>query len=345
MCNIAGYIGDRPAAPVLVDMMRNQEGFCGGYYTGIVTLHEGRLYCAKVMGDVDRLLDRTDALQLPGTCGLIHSRSKSGGDWRWAHPFTADEGALALVLNGGKVQYEPVCDDTGAARFLWKQGVRFDTECPWAEEIRSFPVLENGNSVHDTELICLLTDWYRKQENLPTDQALEKAFQRVPMEAVALVMHAKDGETISFANYNMPMTVARTEKETFLASFSICLPADRDYISKEVLPHACSGMVTAQQTCIHRFRPVKPIGALTPQIVHAGWESILRLLEESGPCTIGQLNNAVRVLWKDTIDQRYPLTYSILQTLFDMGRLRVVKTVQPGVESPLTAPLFRLELN
>ena len=344
MCNIAGYIGNRPAAPVLVEMMKRQEGYCGGYYTGIVTYHAGKLHWAKVMGDVDRLLEETEALNLPGTCGLIHSRSKSGGDWRWAHPFAADGGKLALVLNGGKVQYEPVCDDTGAARELWAQGVRFDTECPRSWEIRSFPVLENGNSVHDTELVCLLTGRYRQQEGLATEDALEKAFLRVPMEAVALVLHAEDGAAVSFANYNMPMTVARTEEETFLASFSLCFPENRDYLSKEMLPCASSGTVTARETRIRRFRPVKAIGPITPEITHAAWEILQKVLEEEGSATIGRLNNAVRGLWTDAIDQRYPLTYGILQRLSDLGKLRTVTNTVPGAADHLTAPQFKVAL-
>ena len=41
MCNIAGYVGNKPAAPILLEMLRNQEGLAGGYYTGIATRHEG----------------------------------------------------------------------------------------------------------------------------------------------------------------------------------------------------------------------------------------------------------------------------------------------------------------
>ena len=48
MCNIAGYTGFRRAAPVLIDMIRREEGFLGGYYTGIATIHEGKVYSAPI---------------------------------------------------------------------------------------------------------------------------------------------------------------------------------------------------------------------------------------------------------------------------------------------------------
>ena len=44
MCNIAGYVGEKRAAPILIEMMKKQEGFAGGYYTGIATIHKGKIY-------------------------------------------------------------------------------------------------------------------------------------------------------------------------------------------------------------------------------------------------------------------------------------------------------------
>ena len=103
MCNIAGYVGIRPAAPILIEMIRRQEGLAGGYYTGLATIHEGRIHYVKLTGDVDRLLAETDALSLPGTIGIIHSRSKAGGGDEWAHPFVdaaRGEPTIAYVANG-----------------------------------------------------------------------------------------------------------------------------------------------------------------------------------------------------------------------------------------------------
>ena len=55
MCNIAGYIGDESAAPILLEMTERQQGFAGGYSTGIATICDGELYSAKVVGDVSTL--------------------------------------------------------------------------------------------------------------------------------------------------------------------------------------------------------------------------------------------------------------------------------------------------
>ena len=62
MCIIAGYTGDKPAAPIIIEMLKKTEYIDGGLSTGIATIHEGKLYMRKVVGDVDTLIRETDAL-------------------------------------------------------------------------------------------------------------------------------------------------------------------------------------------------------------------------------------------------------------------------------------------
>ena len=56
MCTIAGYIGEKRAAPVLLEMLKREESFDSGYYSGIATIHEGRLYYAKLTGRSEELV-------------------------------------------------------------------------------------------------------------------------------------------------------------------------------------------------------------------------------------------------------------------------------------------------
>ena len=100
MCNIAGYIGKREAAPILIEMMRREEGYAGGFYTGI-TVHDGtRLNTVKTVGPLEALLKETNAATFRGTCGFIHSRSNSGGDRKWGQPFITADGGTFLIANG-----------------------------------------------------------------------------------------------------------------------------------------------------------------------------------------------------------------------------------------------------
>ena len=101
MCVIAGYTGKKRAAPLLVEMMKKTEYIDGGLSTGIATIHEGKLYTRKVLGDVATLLRETDALSLPGTTGIIHSRT-SNNFLSHAHPQISDDGKLAAVALSDK---------------------------------------------------------------------------------------------------------------------------------------------------------------------------------------------------------------------------------------------------
>ena len=74
MCNIAGYTGSRRAAPILLEMIKKQEYIDGSLSTGIATIYEGKLYTAKVLGNADTLIEKTDALNFPGTiCLSMHT--------------------------------------------------------------------------------------------------------------------------------------------------------------------------------------------------------------------------------------------------------------------------------
>ena len=56
MCNIAGYSGDKQAAPILLEMLRKQELYDGDMSTGIATIHEGKMYSKKIVGKVEDFL-------------------------------------------------------------------------------------------------------------------------------------------------------------------------------------------------------------------------------------------------------------------------------------------------
>ena len=96
MCVISGYIGNEPAAPILLKILERQEGMAAGFYSGIATIHEGRLHYRKIVGSVAELVKNTDARDLPGTIGIAHGRTPCGGDATWAHPFVDRHEKLAL---------------------------------------------------------------------------------------------------------------------------------------------------------------------------------------------------------------------------------------------------------
>ena len=104
MCNIAGYVGKKDAAPLVIEMLRRQEGLDAGYYTGVVTCANDKLHLCKTVGDMRALEEKMQGVTLEGNIGLAHSRTPGGGDDHWSHPFwgqkEGQEPRLAYVSNG-----------------------------------------------------------------------------------------------------------------------------------------------------------------------------------------------------------------------------------------------------
>ena len=185
MCNIAGYNGTKRAAPVLIDMMLREEGFGGGYYSGLATLHEGKIHYAKLTGGMNRLLSLTDAASLPGNIGIIHSRSKSGGGDEWAHPFIGRDGSAAYVANGapGIFKDSPATGEIAAQ--LIQAGYKFTSRAE--KRIGSYPRLPDGSCVHMSDIMCQRITWHI-QSGMSGAEAMTRAFEEMPAEIVGVLL-------------------------------------------------------------------------------------------------------------------------------------------------------------
>ena len=147
MCNIAGYVGTKQAAPILIEMMLRQEGFNAGYYTGLATISDGKILMDKVIGDVDVLLKNTNCADFPGSTGFIHSRSKSGGSVEWGHPFMGTGEKIAYIANGASGIFKKAYADAHSAAYteLIREGytMRSREEHP----VGSYTVMPDGAGV------------------------------------------------------------------------------------------------------------------------------------------------------------------------------------------------------
>ena len=228
MCNIAGYVGTRDAAPILIEMIKREEGFAGGYYSGIATIHEGRIYYAKLTGDFERLLDLTEAASLPGKIGIIHTRSKSGGGDEWSHPFLSQEGGTgdvdcAYVANGSAGVFGSMigrsiqkAEQLIAEGYVMRSRDRFETD---------YPTLSDGTCVHMSDLMCASI-----QKNIDggmtPPSAMEEAFCELPGEIVGLLLHRATPEEIHWSRINMPMFLGFASHGAYLATSALAFPDD-----------------------------------------------------------------------------------------------------------------------
>ena len=231
MCIIAGYSGNKPAAPILIEMMKKQEYIDGGLSTGIATIHEGKLYIRKVVGDVDTLLRETDALDLPGTTGIMHSRT--GGDSvEHAHPFISNDGNIARITNG--TTGEAKCDAffnraNEVMAHFYEKGYKIRTATPVPEGVKKSALLPNGQSYMFTEPYLFIIE--EALENCPEENlkkeianATREAINTLPRAFVTANVHAKIPDTITIGNVTRPVSVGFGDGETFFATVPIALP-------------------------------------------------------------------------------------------------------------------------
>ena len=232
MCILAGYAGNKPAAPILIEMLKKTEYIDGGLSTGIATIHEGKLYMRKVVGDVDTLLRETDALDLPGTTGIIHSRT-GGNHVEHAHPFLSNDGNLALVLNGttwGGGTPEFYADQSKIMNDLYDKGVKIRSAVYKAEEGATVGnVLKNGYVYHNSEPYALIVGEAVKGlsgEALKRALATEtkSALETLPIDVITLTVHAGVPDTITVGMVGRPLSVGIGDGETFMCTVPFGLP-------------------------------------------------------------------------------------------------------------------------
>jgi len=101
MCGIVGYVGARPAVPLLLEGLRRLE-YRGYDSAGLAVLNGGRLETRKAAGKIAELeaLLRSGAPE--GTCGIAHTRWATHGapTANNAHPHLDCRGEVAVVHNG-----------------------------------------------------------------------------------------------------------------------------------------------------------------------------------------------------------------------------------------------------
>lgn len=235
MCIIAGYTGNKQAAPILIEMLKKTEYIDGGLSTGIATIHEGKLYMRKVVGDVDTLLRKTDALDLPGTTGIIHSRT-GDNHVEHAHPFLSADGKLALVLNGtvwGGGTNEFYAAENAKMNELLDRGITIKSAVFKADE-NSKRVLKNGYTYHDSEPYALMIGDKIKDsapETLGNDivKATREVLEDFPIDIITLSVHENLPDTITIGTVTRPMSIGFGDGETFMCTIPFGLP---EYVQK-----------------------------------------------------------------------------------------------------------------
>jgi glucosamine--fructose-6-phosphate aminotransferase (isomerizing) len=340
MCVLAGYIGDRPAASILMELLEKQEGLAGGYYTGLATVDGGRLHYRKVVGDAARLKAETDALSLPGRIGIAHSRTPSGGGVEWGHPFIACDGRLAYVAQGSLGFFEKITDLSIAGNELIAAGHTLRSASD--EKIGAYPVLSNGQCVHVSDIMGHAVEW-RAARHGDRLEAMRQTYMKWPAEIVGMTIHADDPERIVVACVNQPLVIGRDDAATYVASVGLALPNSVSW--RMPMPANAAAVIRRDGVQIRPFdADVEPVDGNCPE---AKAEAvILDLLAKTPGATWGKGYSATRPLWPDgRLTLNAPMAYAILERLYRSGRIRFESVEVPGMFNQGTAPQVRMYLN
>ena len=326
MCNIAGYAGGRQAAPILLEMLRRQQPYDGDTSTGVATIHEGKLYYRKLVGDVDNLIRNTDVLDLPGTIGIAHTRPGANPDFPPMHPNISRDGTMAILTNGTTpmTQYSPRWSE--AVNMLDEAGYRFVHEGE-AADVPHPRLARTGNHVSPAEARGYLVEHYMSQGKTIT-QALAQACGDMYSDNVTVLLAESQPDSIFLLRTTRPMTAVMVDGETYLATTRFGMP---DGLGAQAfdLPLFQACQVTRQGITITPDRlDAEPVAEMTPYTYHEAYRRFEALLRsENAPLNFDKLEIAAKEmgdLWDGdhTCTQHARLVYDMLWQFEQEGRLK-----------------------
>ena len=196
MCGIVGYIGKKPAAPLLLEGLEKLE--YRGYDSAGIAVRDGDAQpeIVKAKGKLKVLEEMTNSGKaVKGTCGIGHTRWATHGEPSAlnAHPHCSDDENVIAVHNGIIENYQELREK------LTKKGYTF-------------------NSQTDTEVAVKLIDYYyKKYLGTPVD-ALNHALVRIRGSYALAVMFKDYPGEIYAARKDSPMIIGVTGGESYLAS-------------------------------------------------------------------------------------------------------------------------------
>ena len=342
MCVIAGYSGKRQAAPILIEMMKKIEYFDGGYATGIATVHEGKIYYAKAIGDVEMLLRTTDALNLPGTTGIIHTRP-NGEFFTVTHPYFDADGKLAMVENGGTgatgcpelhAEFCRVMDEfldrgivSPASRDLNpKTHQNFFTK-----DGRPFYYIEAYSHL----LGDMVKDVPKKDLKAAIAAAAKRVHERLPADNVSVSIHADLPDTLTVATVTRPMSVLEADGESYIASCALAFPEELQHLPVTHLPQCSVSQITPKGLEI-LTRGMEGVRSepVTDRVVAYYKEYLEKMLvgKEDAPLSLYEVQPPMEIWSEPRVDCRYvgtirplkPMMSAIYQALWELhleGRL------------------------
>ena len=190
MCGIAGYIGDRDCADVLIDALSKLE-YRGYDSAGIAVFENGTIKVEKCKGRLSNLVDKMKRDGKPeGHCGIGHTRWATHGEPSDINSHPHGNKRVSIVHNGIIENYNQLKD------FLISEGYSFISET-------------------DTETVAKLLDYYYDGNPLDT---IAKVIGEIKGSYALGIIFRDFPDTVYAVRKDSPLIVGSGEGENFIAS-------------------------------------------------------------------------------------------------------------------------------
>lgn len=199
MCGIIGYIGQKPAVPILLDGLRRLE-YRGYDSAGVATIADGKIEVRKRIGRIANLAELIQQAPPSGNVGISHTRWATHGGVTDdnAHPHTDQSGRLVICHNGVIENYSTLREQ------LVREGHVFHSQT-------------------DTEVLAhLIGKAYDAAGGAPSTARLVEAVRTALKQVVGtygiVVLHLDLPKVIVGARRGSPLVLGVGQGENFFAS-------------------------------------------------------------------------------------------------------------------------------
>ena len=334
MCTLGGYIGNQDAAPVLLAMAKQQEGLWGSFYSGLATVAGGKLYWDKIVGNLSKLEQTTSVRSFPGQIGLVHSRTRSGGDREWAHPFLDMSGTIASVSQGCHGYFGDHTARIMLGNELLANNYRFRSAV--FDKTGGYSMLADKSYVHSAEITVVAVGMEYQKDPEPV-RAIQNVANRIPDEGVSIFMFTKHPGSLFVANINQRLVIGQNNTGCYLATSALALP--EKLLWRAEMPSNTIAVVNCGTLTLQRlfFSPSMTVDESYPAGIEA---SVLAYVTVHPGCKLADIvDDAIKPLFpRDKLVRVVAAGYQVVERLAGSGHIRHAIQYLPGINNTEQMP-------
>jgi glucosamine--fructose-6-phosphate aminotransferase (isomerizing) len=193
MCGIVGYIGEKEAAPILLNGLKKLE-YRGYDSAGIALFENGGLKVVKCKGRLAALEEKLCGVNLRGSIGIGHTRWATHGEPNDinSHPHLSNSGKIAVVHNGIIENYMKL------KTFLESHGFEFVSDT-------------------DTEVVAHLVEYYYNRGGDLVKAVMQSIGELEGSYALGVLCSGRPDMFVA-ARKDSPLVIGLGKDENFIAS-------------------------------------------------------------------------------------------------------------------------------